>query len=485
MFQYHSTHFPLTRWFLLGFLVVAFIPGFSSAKSNPSSQHSGITLDFSDVELPVLVRFISELTGKNFVLDEQVKGKISLYSPTKVTSGEAYSVFLSALELKGYKVVRKGTIHQIVRIVQAPPERRIFVAKLKNADVGQSAATLTGLAARSLTPKPLLPNQQPVTQGEEFESPVQVYSDVPTNSLIITATLRDYQRLKPIIESMDVRRHQVYVEGVILEVRVDRLRELGTDPTAVSVFNSSNVSGIFGINAEPVSTLAQIGAAFTGLDPGLVSLSNLNLRAFLKVLLTVTDANVLATPQLLTLDNVKARINVGSNVPFVTGSGTVGATGAILTTIVRQDVGVILEITPHLMEDDMIRLEVTQEITAVTNDPQVLGDDIAVGPTTRKRSATTTIMAKNGETVAMGGLIQEDSLFIRSKIPFLGDIPGLGWLFKSDSSQQSKLNLLLFLTPTIVKESSQMNRLVETNKSQSDLLKKEQLPEKDKPEIDW
>jgi general secretion pathway protein D len=199
----------------------------------------------------------------------------------------------------------------------------------------------------------------------------------------------------------------------------------------------------------------------------------------------VTDANVLATPQLLTLDNVKARINVGSNVPFVTGSGTVGATGAILTTIVRQDVGVILEITPHLMEDDMIRLEVTQEITAVTNDPQVLGDDIAVGPTTRKRSATTTIMAKNGETVAMGGLIQEDSLFIRSKIPFLGDIPGLGWLFKSDTTQQNKLNLLLFLTPTIVKDSSQMNRLVEINKSRSELLKKEQLPDKDKPEIDW
>jgi general secretion pathway protein D len=94
-------------------------------------------------------------------------------------------------------------------------------------------------------------------------------------------------------------------------------------------------------------------------------------------------------------------------------------------------------------------------------------------------------MAKNGETVAMGGLIQEDSLFIRSKIPFLGDIPGLGWLFKSDTTQQNKLNLLLFLTPTIVKDSSQMNRLVEINKSRSELLKKEQLPDKDKPEIDW
>ena len=474
-----------TRVGLLCALLSIILLDVNWAKPQFSQSSSGITLDFSDVELPVLVRFISELTRKNFVLDEKVKGKISLYSPTKVSRAEAFRIFVSALRLKGYTIVRRGSVYQIVQIHQAPPERDIHVIKLKNADVEETSKTLTNLVARSLKQKPVVPGQEPITRGEEFEAPVQVYSDVPTNSLIVTATHRDYSRLKPIIESMDVRRHQVYVEGVILEISVDRLRELGNDPSAISVFKEKPVGGVVGINAEPLSSLAAISGAFTGLDPGLVSLTNLNLRAFLKVLLTATDANVLATPQVLTLDNVNARINVGENRPFVTGSGTVGATGSILTTVERRDVGVILEITPHILEDDIIRLEVTQEITAVLPIPQTVGDDVAVGPTTTKRSATTTILAKNGETVALGGLIREDVTVERSKIPLLGDIPFLGWLFKSDSTNKTKLNLLLFLTPTIVKDTSQMKKLVEAQQNRSTRIQESQLKGKDMPEIDW
>ncbi len=475
----------LTRIFLVFVILSVSFPELNVALGRTSQNTSGIKLDFSDVELPVLVRFISELTGKNFLLDEKVKGKISLYSPTKVSRADAFRIFLSALQLKGFKIVSKGKVYQIVQMHQAPPERDIFVIKLKNADVEQTSKTLTNLVARSLKKKPVIPGQQPITQGDAFEAPVQIHTDTPTNSLIITATKRDFQQLKPIIESMDVRRHQVYVEGVILEISVDRLRELGSDPSAISVFKENPVGGVIGVNAEPLSSLAAISAAFTGLDPGLVSLTNLNLRAFLKVLLTATDANVLATPQVLTLDNVNARINVGENRPFVTGSGTVGATGSILTTVERRDVGVILEITPHIMEDDMIRLEVTQEITAVLPIPQTVGNDVAVGPTTTKRSATTTILAKNGETVALGGLIREDVTIERTKIPFLGDIPFLGWLFKSDSTNKTKLNLLLFLTPTILKESSQMKKLVESKQQQSKQVREYQLNEKDVPEIEW
>ncbi len=477
--------FLLARICLVFLALTVSIPDVYGAKQRPSQNRSGITLDFSDVELPVLVRFISELTGKNFVLDEKVKGKISLYSPTKVSVIEAFRIFVSALRLKGYKIIYRSNIYQIVQLHQAPPERDIVVVKLKNADVEETSKTLTNLVARSLKQKPVVPGQQPITQGEEFEAPVQVYSDIPTNSLIITATKRDYQRLKPIIASMDVRRHQVYVEGVILEISVDRLRELGSDPSAISVFKEKPVAGVVGLNSEPLSSLAAITGAFTGLDPGLVSLSNINLRAFLKVLLTATDANVLATPQLLTLDNVNARINVGENRPFITGQGTVGGTGSILTTVERRDVGVILEITPHILEDDMIRLEVTQEITAVLPIPQTVGDDVAVGPTTTKRSATTTILAKNGETVALGGLIREDVSIERTKIPLLGDIPLLGWLFKSDSTNKTKLNLLLFLTPTIVKDASQMKKLVGTQRNRANKIQERQLKGKEMPEIEW
>ncbi len=460
----------LTRVFFIFLALVLFLPNLHWAKGPSSSQRQGITLDFSDVELPVLVRFISELTGKNFVLDEKVKGKISLFSPSKVSRTEAFRIFLSALQLKGYKVIPRGHVFQIVQVHQAPPEREIFVIKLKNADVEETSKTLTNLVAPSLKKKPVFPDQQPVTQAEEFEAPIQIHPDAPTNALIITATKRDYRRLKPIVQSMDIRRHQVYVEGVILEIAVDRLRELGTDPTALSVFKENSVAGIIGVNTEPLSTLATISGAFTGLDPGLVSLSKLNLRAFLKVLLTATDSNILATPQVLTLDNVKAKISVGENRPFVTGSGTVGATGSILTTVERRDVGVTLEITPHLLEDDMIRLEVIQEITAVLPIPQTVGNDVAVGPTTTKRSATTTIMAQNGETVALGGLIREDVTIDKTKIPLLGDIPLLGWLFKSENTTKTKLNLLLFLTPTIIKQPAQMQELVEGQRKRLNLL---------------
>ncbi len=469
----------LTRVCILFLTLVVFPPVLGWTKSQSIQHRSGITLDFSDVDLPVLVRFISELTGKNFVLDDKVKGKISLFSPSKVSPAEAFRIFLSALQLKGYKVIPKGKVYQIVQLHQAPPERNLFMIKLKNADVGETSKTLTSLVASSLKKKPVFPDQQPVTQGEEFEGPVQIYPDAPTNSLIISATKSDYRRLKPIVQSMDIRRHQVYVEGVILEISVDRLRELGTDPNAISVFKEGSVAGIVGLNTEPLSTLSAISDSFTGLDPGLVRLTNLNIRAFLKVLLTDTDSNILATPQVLTLDNVQARINVGENRPFITGQGTVGGTGSILTTVERRDVGVTLEITPHLLEDDMIRLEVTQEITAVLPIPQVVGNDVAIGPTTTKRSATTTIMAKNGETVALGGLIREDVTVEKTKIPLLGDIPLLGWLFKSESTNKTKLNLLLFLTPTIIKQASQMKDLVEMQYKRVEIPQTDQLTEKD------
>ncbi len=489
--QAHPSFYSGIFRYLLPLIPLLFIGWFILCLGTPQAQakspkpQSLITLDFSDVEIPVLTRFISELTGENFVLDEKVKGKISLFSPSKVTPQEAYRIFLSAIELKGYRVVKKGRVRQIVKVMQAPPQRHIFMVKLKNADVVKVSGSLSSLISTSAGQEKSNSKQQRVIQGDEFEAPVKVFSDAPTNSLIITATRRDYQILRPIIKKLDVRRYQVFVEGVILEVSVDRLRELGSDPDAIAIFKEGPIAGAIGLNSEPLSSLSAISGAFTGLSSGLVSLSNFNLRAFLKVLLTSTDVNVLATPQILTLDNVQASINVGENRPFVTGSGTVGATGSILTTVERKDVGVSLEITPHLLEDDMIRLEVKQEITAVTNDPQVLGEDVAVGPTTTKRSATTTILARNGQTVALGGLIREDTNVTRKKIPLLGDIPIVGWFFKSDNTTREKLNLLLFLTPTIVKDSLGMNRLVEVQKSRSEALREDQLSGKNMPKLHW
>jgi len=191
-------------------------------------------------------------------------------------------------------------------------------------------------------------------------------------------------------------------------------------------------------------------------------LNTINLRAFMQLLMSLTDTNVLSTPQVLAADNQKAKIVVGENRPFPTGQAQ-GITGGTLVTIERKDVGVTLEITPQVLENDLIRLEIKQEITAIAeNVAQTIGSgtsSIPVGPTTTKRSMETTTIAKDQQTIVIGGLVRDDLVLNEKKIPFLGDIPFIGWLFKSQSRASVKLNLLVFLTPTLVRDEADMVEL--------------------------
>jgi general secretion pathway protein D len=179
----------------------------------------------------------------------------------------------------------------------------------------------------------------------------------------------------------------------------------------------------------------------------------------LQLLLSLTDTNVLSTPQVLAADNQKAKIVVGENRPFPTGQAQ-GITGGTLVTIERKDVGVTLELTPQVLEQDLIRLEIKQEITAIAEAvAQTIGTGAAtvpVGPTTTKRSMETTAIAKDGQTLVVGGLVRDNLTISERKVPLLGDIPLLGWLFRFQSRQAEKLNLLVFLTPTLVKDEMDM-----------------------------
>ncbi|HZC81413.1 MAG TPA: secretin N-terminal domain-containing protein, partial [Nitrospiraceae bacterium] len=335
-----------------------------------------VSLDFNDVELSVFVRFISELTGKNFVLDDVVKkagGKISVYSPTKVTQDQAYSMFVAALEVSRLAVVVKGNVHQIVAMGDLPPERGAFVYKLKNANATDLAAILTNLVARSQTVAQTAPGSRPPFRSlSEFEAPVQVFADKATNSIIISSTKSAYTRLQSVIRDLDTPRRQVFVEAVILEVQVDRLRQIGSDPIQViGAGRSGSLQGIAGLNNAPenLATIAQAitGAAAGATTGGAVSVLNtVNVRAFLQLLMSLTDTNVLSTPQVLAADNQKAKIVVGENRPFPTGQAQ-GITGGTLVTIERKDVGVTLEITPQVLENDLIRLEIKQELTAIAD----------------------------------------------------------------------------------------------------------------------
>jgi len=429
-----------------------------------------VSLDFNDVELSVFVRFISELTGKNFVLDEVVKkagGKISVYSPTKVTHDQAYSMFVAALEVSRLAVITKGNVHQIVAMGELPPERGVFVYKLKNANATDLAAILTNLVARSQTVAQTAPGARPLFRPlSEFEAPVQVFADKSTNSIIVSSTKSAYTKLQSVIRDLDTKRRQVFVEAVILEVQVDRLREIGTDPLQVlAAGQSGSTRAIGGLNRAPedLASVAQtiLGIAAGGTTGGVSVLNTINIRAFMHLLMSLTDTNILSTPQVLAADNQKAKIVVGENVPFPTGQAQ-GITGGTLVTIERKDVGVTLEITPQVLEDDLIRLEIKQEITAVEPGPQTIGvgtSSVPVGPTTTKRSMETTTIAKDMQTLVIGGLVRDNILMTENKIPFFGDIPLLGWLFRTQSRQTNKLNLLVFLTPHIVRDETDMVEL--------------------------
>jgi general secretion pathway protein D len=342
----------------------------------------------------------------------------------------------------------------------------------------------------------------PIRPLTEFEAPVQVFADKPTNSIIISATKTAYSRIQSVIRDLDTKRKQVFVEAVILEVQVDRLRQIGTDPTQVlAAGQSGSVRAIAGFNRTPedLSSVAQtiLGIAAGGATGGTVPLLNtVNVRAFLQLLMNLTDTNILSTPQVLAADNQKAKIVVGENRPFPTGQAQ-GITGGTLVTIERKDVGVTLELTPQVLEDDMIRLEIKQEITAIAeNVAQTIGSGTAtvpVGPTTTKRSMETTTIARDQQTLVVGGLVRDNVTISERKVPLFGDIPLLGWLFRSQSRTAEKLNLLVFLTPHLVRDDADMvelnarkardintlqrdNRIEEPTKLKQDVLERLERP---------
>ncbi len=416
-------------------------------KERPAPKEKLITLDFNNVDLPVFVKFVSELTGKNFVIDERVRGKVTIFSPSKVPVDRVYDLFLSVLELKGFSVVQAGPVYQIVPFAEVPPDRSVHVYSLENTQAEEVAKILLGLVAR--TAGPARRSSRPTG---ELTGTVQILADKLTNSLIITATDEDFAVLKAVIQKLDMKRRQVYVEAVVLEMAADKFRELGTDLGAVFGYTSPNgdLAAIGGFNQNP-NDLIELARV-----PG-VEVGTINIRALLRALQSNTEVNILSTPQILTSDNQKAEIVVAQNVPFPGAqSQTVG--GNVQTTIERRDVGIILRLTPQVLENNLVKLDVYQEISSVVDTAQTAGT-IVLGPTTNKRSANTTVIVHDAQTVVIGGLIRDNVIVTQRKIPLLGDIPILGWFFKFQSRRTEKTNLLIFLTPHLVRESEDLDAI--------------------------
>jgi len=612
-----------------------------------------ISIDFHDADILAVIKFISELTGKNFVVDSKVKGKVTVISPTKITIEEAYRMFESILEVEGYTTVPAGKAIKIIpsrdakekgieaispnrggllsedriitriihlkfidgdslltvikplvskesslvsyaytndiiltdvasnikkiltiiqeldiegfqeelsvfsleyadaktlatelktifeekttaptvtparrprpgtapavgkRIIKIIPDERtnsivlvanaddtatiknvihdldipapkgkgkINVYYLRNADAEEIAKVLTEITSKAK------PSKEPKA-GVEFAGEVIITPDKSTNSLVITASPQDYEVLRGVIEKLDIRRLQVFVEGLIMEISMDKARELGIEfqysaveydksfrDTTAKFFGGTSFGDINQARTNPFDLTGII----LGAADGTISFAGntfLNIAALIRALQTDSDVNILSTPHLLTMDNQEAEIVVARNVPFKVRT-TATASGFPVEEIERKDVGLTLRLTPQISEGDFVRLEIYQEISNVLETPIAGATDLV----TSKRSAKTTVVVKDHQPIVLGGLISDSVDESVKKVPFLGDIPLMGSLFKVSKHTGGKTNLLLVITPHIIRSAKDLEGFYEEKKDEIKKFQEESKSGKRKEE---
>jgi general secretion pathway protein D len=334
------------------------------------------------------------------------------------------------------------------------------------ASVGAAAPTAAAAAAGATAAStPIQASAQPSTGG-------QIQADPATNSLIITAAEPQYRQLRAVIDRLDSRRAQVYVESLIAEVNADKVAEFGIQWQNVLGNKGDKHIGVLGTNftvggANIVSLTTQAAAGdfpipSAGINLGV--LRNVNgvymLAALARFLETNAEGNILSTPNLLTLDNEEAKIVIGQNVPFVTGQFTNAGTGTAGTvnpfqTIERKDVGLTLRVKPQISESGTVRLTIFQEVSSVEGSSV----NSVSGLITNKRSIESNVLVDDGAIVVLGGLLQDEYAGNQDKVPGLGDVPIFGNLFKSERRNRKKTNLMVFLRPVVVRDAAQSDAL--------------------------
>ncbi|HEX5360238.1 MAG TPA: type II secretion system secretin GspD [Fluviicoccus sp.] len=371
------------------------------------------------------------------------------------------------LLVKGDARARKR-IRDLVAQLDKPAAERLSgvrVFRLKHASAKQTADVLknlaTGDAGRSTGSTGATSQAAPASTANG----ISIIADEAQNALVVRADPSLMRELEQVIVQLDQRRSQVLIQAAIVEVSGENADQLG-----VQWAFGDPMKGVGMINfANAGTSIASVAAAASQNDPTLAgspagaligigkSETNSNgdrtfYGALVQALNTISNANLLSTPSIMTLDNQEAKIVVGQNVPFITGSTTSGGSGTSnpFTTIERQDVGITLKVVPHIGEGGAVRLEVEQEVSSVV--PSVSGVNSA-DLITNKRSIKTTILADDGQTIVLGGLIQDDSKLSVSEVPLLGKVPVLGYLFRSKSNSKTKRNLLVFLQPQILRDS--------------------------------
>jgi general secretion pathway protein D len=603
----------------------------------PAKHQRYVTIDFDNVDIHVFIKFVSELTGKNFVIDDKVKAKVTVISPRKIAVDDVYRVFESVLDVHGFTTIKSGDVIKIIQSQQAreksletrlhhekatmddkyitqilsldhanpdemkrvldplisktsvilsyPPTGMLIITDIMSnikrlrdiieaLDVGgvgeqisyiplkyatateaikslntvfqQQKGTMapikivaddrtnaliiaatendtirirklaalmdkeipkgTGLIrvyylqnARAEDTAKVLASLQQQTKAPDgkpaaVSKSVQIVADKATNALIITADTADYLIIEDVIKKLDISRAMVYLEALIMEVNAAKSFKLGVEWQGANTVSYDGKTGAYvgGISGDKGSySIAQGLLAGKGLPSGLsfgvvgqminvatttvagvtTNIAFPNLAAFIQAYQSDSDIRILSTPQLLTLDNEDAEITVGKNVPYVTRQDTTVGSTTNYSNFEYKDVGVTLKVTPQINKEGFVRLKLDQSVTKiVTQTAESQGTSI-LAPTTLKRTAKTTVTVRSGDTVVIGGMIEDNSDTGVYKVPLLGDIPLLGWLFKTKSSSAERNNLFIFITPHIIQKPEDAKNIHEDKKDYMETLR--------------
>ncbi len=597
-------------------------------KGNALSGKEGpryVTIDFDNVDITLLIKFISELTGKNFVIDNNVKGKVTIISPTKITVDEAYKVFESVLEVNGFTTVPSGSVIKIVPAVEArskdidtrfgdaktSPEDKVitqiiplryaspdelkkafsaYISKgglmisydptgmlivtdvqsnisrlldiIKLVDIpgtgeeitvlplkhaaAQTMATSLGSVFKTMTSgTKRVPAESQITivpdertnslivvasevdtlkikellnlldreisgagdihvynlqnsNAEELaktlmaiprdakqtgqsgpgatpvlSKDIQIVSDKPTNSLIITAKKGEYEKLEEVIRKLDRPRSMVYIEALVIEVSMKNDFEIGVQwqagrsGSSATVFSASNP----GVNNFPTVDSNGNVSIPTGLTYGVLGntieingVTFPDIGAVFRAYATDSNVQIHSNPQIMTLDNEEAELSVTDNVPYITRQDQTNS-GTAYSNYDFKDVGVKLTITPQINQERFVRLKIDQVVSQISST-----DPVTRQPTTFERKAKTTVRIKDGETVVIGGLIDAKDDRTNYRVPLLGHVPILGYLFRSKKNTLDKKNLYIFITPHIIENPGEADKVYNNKKGHIDAI---------------
>lgn len=369
---------------------------------------------------------------------------------------------LNLLLVKADQATRKE-IQRLVTELDQPVERSATtqVFYLRYAKAAEMATLLQALASETAVTKP-------ETAQASISRKVVIQAHESTNALVVAGNPDQLREMRLLVDQLDIRRAQVLVEAIIVEISDTQAREMGVqwlmvDQNSGSIpLASGNFTGNKGLGSlaagaasggeeGALSALANLQGITAGV--GRISKSGISFGVLLNALQSNTNFNILSTPSILTLDNAEASILVGQEVPFVTGSTAGDNNTNPFTTIQRKEVGVRLQITPQINDGNSVRLEILQEVSNI--EESVKASDII----TNKREIKTTVMADNNDIIVLGGLIREDETETVRKVPLLGDIPFIGFLFRSTSISREKRNLMVFIKPQILHDRDSLAKL--------------------------